>query len=94
MLAKWLHRPPRVLLVDEPVRGIDVGAKAEIFALLTRLAHDGMAVVMVSEEIEDLHAVCDRIDVLARGRVTARLDPARDDVASIMRAMFETRTAA
>lgn len=74
IIARWLRTRPRVLLLDEPTRGIDVGAKAEIYGLLRRLAADGMAILMTSSELPELLAVADRILVLCEGRLTANLD--------------------
>ena len=69
-LAKCLLARPRVLLMDEPTRGIDVGAKAEIYALMSRLAAEGLGIVMVSSELPELLNMCDRILVLCEGRLT------------------------
>jgi ABC-type sugar transport system ATPase subunit len=88
VLAKCFSIRPRVLLVDEPVRGIDVGAKAEIFDLLTDLAGEGTAVVMVSEEIEELCAACHRILVLAGGTLTAELTGEECEPQAVLSAMF------
>lgn len=90
VLAKWLLANPRLLLVDEPVRGIDVGAKAEIFDLLRQLAEQGMTVVMVSEETEELIAVVNRIVVLRRGAVAGVLEEAEMQIEPILRLMFPT----
>ena len=68
VLAKWLFAEARVLMLDEPTRGIDVGAKAEIYALLGRLAAGGRALLVVSSELPELIHLCDRILVLSRGR--------------------------
>jgi D-xylose transport system ATP-binding protein len=70
VLGKWLMRPPRILFMDEPTRGIDVGAKAEIHRLIGELTRDGMAVVIVSSERPELMGVADRILVLREGRVS------------------------
>jgi ABC-type sugar transport system ATPase subunit len=88
VLAKCLRTQPALLLIDEPARGIDVGAKAEIFGLLRELSAQGMGVVMVSEETEELVAFADRVVVLCRGAVSGRFEG--DDVAldAIVRAMF------
>ena len=72
-LAKCLLTQPSVLLLDEPTRGIDVGAKAEIYALISELAGRGAGIVMASSELPELLAMCDRILVLCLGRVTAEL---------------------
>jgi len=70
VIAKCLLAKPRILLMDEPTRGIDVGAKAEIYALMKRLVADGLGIVMVSSELPELLALCDRILVLCEGRIT------------------------
>ena len=71
VMAKCLLTEPRVLLLDEPTRGVDVGAKREIHDIVRRLAGAGMAVVLVSSELEEIRAVSDRIVVMSRGRVSA-----------------------
>jgi ABC-type sugar transport system ATPase subunit len=71
VLAKCLLTEPSLILMDEPTRGIDVGAKAEIYQLMTELAGRGAAIVMVSSELPELLAMCDRIIVLCEGRITA-----------------------
>ncbi|WP_421723133.1 sugar ABC transporter ATP-binding protein [Bauldia sp.] len=71
MLARWLMRGLRVIVVDEPTRGIDVGAKTEIFTLLDQLAADGHTVVMMTSEMPELLGLSDRIMVMAEGRITA-----------------------
>jgi ribose transport system ATP-binding protein len=70
-LAKWLESRPRVLLVDEPTRGVDVGAKEEIYRLLTQLAESGIACVMISSELNELIGMCHRIGVMRGGRLVA-----------------------
>jgi ribose transport system ATP-binding protein len=77
LLARWLMRGLSVIVVDEPTRGIDVGAKSEIFALIDQLAGDGHAVVMMTSEMPELLGLSDRIMVLAGGRITASF--ARDE---------------
>jgi ABC-type sugar transport system ATPase subunit len=72
-LAKCLLTRPKVLLLDEPTRGIDIGAKAEIYGLISRLAQDGAAIVIASSELLELLAMCDRILVLCEGKLTAEL---------------------
>jgi ABC-type sugar transport system ATPase subunit len=71
VIGRWLHAGSRLLLLDEPTRGVDVRAKAQIYALVRRLAADGRAVVFVSSEMEELNLVCDRVVVLHHGRITA-----------------------
>jgi ribose transport system ATP-binding protein len=80
VLARWAHRPPTVLLADEPGRGIDIGAKAQILASLQTFAAAGRTVVMVSSESEELLAFADRILVLRRGRVAQQFDNRNRDV--------------
>ena len=86
IIARWLLTEPRLLLLDEPTRGIDVGAKAEIYALIHRLADRGMAILMTSSELPELLAVCDRILVLCEGRLTAELPRAEATEERIMHA--------
>ncbi len=74
VLAKWLALGPHVLIVDEPTRGIDVGAKAEIYGLLRDLADKGVSIVMISSDMEEILHVSDRIAVMHEGRVTGVLD--------------------
>jgi ribose transport system ATP-binding protein len=74
LLARWMCRPHRVLLFDEPTRGVDVGAKYEIYTLINRLAADGAAVVMVSSELPEVIGMADRIGVMYRGRLAGILD--------------------
>jgi D-xylose transport system ATP-binding protein len=76
VLAKWLMNQARVLFLDEPTRGIDVGAKQEIYGMIDRLAQAGLAVVMVSSELPEVLGLCDRILVLYQGRITGEF--ARD----------------
>ncbi len=86
ILARWLLSEPKVLLLDEPTRGIDVGAKAEIYVLIRRLAEAGMAIVMTSSELPELLTVSDRILVLCEGRITAELPRAEATEEAIMHA--------
>jgi ribose transport system ATP-binding protein len=73
IFSKWLHAECRILLVDEPTRGVDVGAKREIWQLLSDLAGRGVAIIMVSSELPEILAVSDRVLVMREGRVTAEL---------------------
>jgi len=76
VLGKWLAIKPRVLLLDEPTRGIDVGSKGEIYDLLAQLAHEGMAIVLVSSDLPELIGLCDRILVLCEGEPKAVVERA------------------
>ncbi len=71
VLGKWLLRRPAVFILDEPTRGIDVGAKAEIYGLIQKLAQDGAAVLIISSELDELFGVCDRILAMAHGEIVA-----------------------
>lgn len=73
VVAKWLMTDPKVLIVDEPTRGIDVGSKSEIYGLLNELAKAGVAIIVVSSEIEEIMGVCDRVITICEGRQTADL---------------------
>lgn len=86
VIARWLLLKPRVLILDEPTRGVDVGAKAEIHALMRQLAADGVAVLMISSELPEVLGVSDRVLVMHEGRVTGEFsrDEATQD--KIMRA--------
>jgi ribose transport system ATP-binding protein/rhamnose transport system ATP-binding protein len=85
VLGRWLQCEPGVLLLDEPTRGVDVGAKAEIHALVRRLAAGGRAVVLISSELPEVLALADRVGVFRGGRLVTTLDPrtaAPEDVAA------------
>jgi ABC-type sugar transport system ATPase subunit len=84
LLARWLLARPRVLIVDEPTRGVDVGAKAEIHQLLYDLAREGVAVVVISSDLPEVLAVADRLVVLREGRVTGELPRAAATEAAVM----------
>jgi inositol transport system ATP-binding protein len=73
ILSKWMVTDPDILILDEPTRGIDVGAKHEIYKLMTMLAKQGKAVIMVSSELPELIMMCDRIYVMAKGEITGML---------------------
>jgi ABC-type sugar transport system ATPase subunit len=84
VIAKWLFRNTRVFLFDEPTRGIDVGAKVEVFEVMDELARSGAAILMVSSEMAELLQVADRILVMRQGRITGEL-PGRTTQEEIMR---------
>jgi len=73
ILARWLLTKPKVLLLDEPTRGIDVGAKEEIYLLINELAASGLAVVVISSELPEVIGICDRIITLCEGRLTGEI---------------------
>jgi ribose transport system ATP-binding protein len=84
ILAKWLHADCRILLIDEPTRGVDVGAKREIHQAIRDLADRGVAIVMVSSELPEVLALSDRILVMREGRISARLEGADATEEAIM----------
>ena len=84
LIARWLLTRPRILILDEPTRGIDVGAKAEIHRLISKLAGEGVAVIMISSEMPEVLGMSDRIMVIHEGRVTGFLDRAEADQVKIM----------
>ena len=73
VLSKWIYADPDVLILDEPTRGIDVGAKFEIYTIVNALADAGKAVILISSELPELLGMCDRIYTLNQGRVTGQL---------------------
>lgn len=81
VLAKWLATKPKVLMLDEPTRGIDINAKAEIYKLILQLADEGLGIIMVSSELPEILAVSDRVLVMAEGNLTAEflIDDATED---------------
>lgn len=76
VLAKWLAAEPRILIMDEPTRGIDVGAKSEIHALMSRLAQNGLGILMISSELPEVLGMSDRILVMNSGRIVGEIDRA------------------
>jgi ribose transport system ATP-binding protein len=85
VLAKWLARDPKVLIVDEPTRGIDVGAKAEIYRLLRELAEKGVVIIMISSDMEEVLGVSDRLAVMHEGRISGFLDRGEFSEEAVMR---------
>ncbi len=77
VLSKWLFTDPQVLILDEPTRGIDVGAKFEIYSIINTLADQGRGVVMISSEMPELLGMCDRIYVMNEGRIVGELTRGR-----------------
>ncbi|GAB2451138.1 multiple monosaccharide ABC transporter ATP-binding protein [Xylanimonas ulmi] len=92
VLSKWLHTAPEVLILDEPTRGIDVGAKYEIYTIINELAAQGKAVVVISSELPELLGVCDRIYALAYGRITGQVPVAEATQERLMELMTIEKT--
>lgn len=88
VVGKWLRRGPKLLLLDEFTRGIDVGAKAEMMSVITRLADEGMAIIVVSSEFEEVVNLADRVLVLARGQIVGELGRSEASVERVLRLIF------
>lgn len=84
VIAKWVARNPRILIVDEPTRGIDIGAKAEVHSLLRRVAEKGVGIIMISSDLPEVLAVSDRIVILKEGRISGELERANADQERVM----------
>ena len=93
VLAKWLMARPRVIVMDEPTRGIDVGAKAEIYALMRKIAGQGVAIIMASSELPELLGMSDRILVMHEGRMAGELSRKEASEEEIMRLATDTKNA-
>jgi len=97
VVAKWLGTEPRILIMDEPTRGIDVGAKAEIHALMGKLAQQGLGIVMISSELPEVLGMADRVLVMSGGRIVAAFERAEatpDAVGAAMTHVGESRDVA
>jgi rhamnose transport system ATP-binding protein len=86
VLAKWLATEPKLLILDEPTRGIDVGTKAEVHRLMSELAGRGLAVLMISSELPEVLGMADRVLVMHEGRLTGELSRDEADEESVIRA--------
>ncbi|MBK5015982.1 MULTISPECIES: sugar ABC transporter ATP-binding protein [Pantoea] len=84
LIARWLLAQPKILILDEPTRGIDVGAKAEIYRLISELANRGVAIIMVSSELPEILGMSDRVMVMHGGRITGILDKEEADQETIL----------
>ena len=84
VLAKWIYTEPKLLILDEPTRGVDIGAKKEIYTIINEMTAKGVAVIMVSSELPEVLGMSDRIVVVHEGRVTGILNAAEADQAKVM----------
>ena len=84
VLAKWLATRPRMLIVDEPTRGVDVGAKSEVHRTLSQLAKNGMAIIMISSDLPEVIGMADRVLVMHEGKLTAELSRSEATEEAIM----------
>ncbi|MHB8985510.1 MAG: ATP-binding cassette domain-containing protein [Eubacteriales bacterium] len=73
VISKWVARKPKILILDEPTRGIDVSAKAEVYSMIGQMVQEGLAVLLISSEIEEIMGLCDRVVVLYEGKVTGEI---------------------
>ena len=83
-LAKWMFVKPRVMILDEPTRGIDVGAKYEIYTLMNRLVEEGMSIIMISSELPEILGMSDRLYVMSEGAITGEVSAAEANEEKIM----------
>jgi putative multiple sugar transport system ATP-binding protein len=84
-LAKWLYVRPDIMILDEPTRGIDVGAKFEIFTIMNKLVEQGMSIIMISSELPEILGMTDRIYVVSDGKITGELSTEDADQEIVMR---------
>ncbi len=89
MLSKWIFTNPDVLILDEPTRGIDVGAKYEIYSIINAMADQGKAVLVISSEMPELLGITDRIYVMNEGALVAEMPTAEASQEKIMRAIMK-----
>jgi ABC-type sugar transport system ATPase subunit len=90
-LARWLATHPKLLILDEPTHGVDVGAKAEIYQLMRQLSAEGLSIILISSELPEILTMSDRVVVMHEGRVTAVLEREQCDEQTIM--MYATGVA-
>ncbi len=92
VLAKWLQTAPNIIIMDEPTRGIDVGAKRDIYLLMAELVKAGKAIILISSEISEVIGLADRILVLAAGRLTGEIDRSSFSQEKIMKCAADFTT--
>jgi ribose transport system ATP-binding protein len=76
VIGKWLNTQPRVMIVDEPTRGIDVGAKVEVYNIMNQLVQQGVGIIMISSELPEILGMSDRVIVMRSGQIMARINRA------------------
>lgn len=91
VLAKWMATNPKILILDEPTRGIDVGAKYDIYEIINQLADSGSAVIVISSELPELLGICDRIYTMSEGKITANLDAKSTNQEELMKYMTSSQ---
>jgi putative multiple sugar transport system ATP-binding protein len=87
VLAKWMFTDPELLILDEPTRGIDVGAKYEVYGIIQQLASQGKGVVVISSELPEILGICDRVYTIFEGQITNNLPIAEANPENLMRSM-------
>ena len=90
LLAKWMFTEPDILILDEPTRGIDVGAKYEIYCIINQLAAEGKSVIIISSELPEILGMCDRIYVLNEGRIVGEFNSQEATQEKIMGAILKS----
>ncbi|EET89467.1 Monosaccharide-transporting ATPase [Clostridium carboxidivorans P7] len=90
MLSKWIFADPEVLILDEPTRGIDVGAKFEIYTIINKLADRGKSIVFISSELPEILGMCDRIYVMNEGKIVGELSREDASQESIMKCIMNS----
>jgi ABC-type sugar transport system ATPase subunit len=92
VMAKWIETEPKVFLLDEPTRGVDVGAKHEIYELMNKWTSNGLAIILITSEMPELLAMSDRIIVMHRGSITAEFDSKQATQEKILHAAMGIQT--
>jgi ribose transport system ATP-binding protein len=94
ILARWLSRRPRILLLDDPTQGVDVGARADIYSLIRQSVAEGCSAILVTSDFEELAHLSDRVVVLVNGQITSELHSPDIDAARLTELAFTTQEAA
>ncbi|MDC7241360.1 MAG: ATP-binding cassette domain-containing protein, partial [Spirochaetales bacterium] len=91
VLSKWIFSEPDILILDEPTRGIDVGAKYEIYTIINQLAAEGKSIIMISSELPEILGMCDRVYVMNEGNIVGELDRKEASQESIMKCIMQNK---
>jgi putative multiple sugar transport system ATP-binding protein len=90
VLAKWIFAAPDILILDEPTRGIDVGAKYEIYTIINQLAAEGKSIIFISSELPEILGICDRVYVMNEGRIVGELTKEDASPEKIMKCIMQS----
>ena len=90
VLSKWIFTEPDVLILDEPTRGIDVGAKYEIYSIIQQMANDGKSIIVISSELPEILGICDRVYVMNEGKIVGEMDRAFASQENIMACILKS----